>query len=376
MVAPTESRRLYQLDSLRGVAALCVVFHHLLWLWKDETLNKSYGSLRGLIDILTQPISAGHEAVILFFILSGLVLSIPALQGKPQTYPVFVMRRVCRIYFPYLIALALAVVGDSVLHGSVTTSPWFDQFWVTPPNRPDVLQHIAFLGSFNTSQFDPPIWSLVHEMRVSLIFPFLCWLAISIKPVRLLAISFAVSLACMFLAPQFPQSYSYLCSLHYISFFVLGICTFHYSSRIRERFGRLRDDARVVLLGAAILIYSYPGKILTLYPGFRQWIDLQLVADWTTAIGAFVFIVFALDSAAAGKILQSRPALWLGEMSYSLYLVHFIVLLVLVHLFYGKINLTILLLCCLLVSLAFARIFFITVERPCMNLGRKLSKRM
>ena len=116
----------------------------------------------------------------------------------------------------------------------------------------------------------------------------------------------------MFLAPQFPQSYSYLCSLHYIAFFVLGICTFYYSSRIRERFGRLRDDARVVLLGAAILIYSYPGKILTLYPGFRQWIDLQLVADWTTAIGAFVFIVFALDSAAAGKILQSRPALWLG----------------------------------------------------------------
>jgi peptidoglycan/LPS O-acetylase OafA/YrhL len=61
-------------------------------------------------------------------------------------------------------------------------------------------------------------------------------------------------------------------------------------------------------------------------------------------------------------------------MSYSLYLVHFIVLLVLVHVFYGKVNITVLLSLFLVSSLAAARIFFIAVERPCMNLGRKLSK--
>ncbi|MFZ0304868.1 MAG: acyltransferase [Terracidiphilus sp.] len=376
MAAPTESRRLYQLDSLRGIAALCVVLHHLFWLWKDEVLSKSPASFRGLIDLLLQPISAGHEAVILFFILSGLVLSIPAQVGKPQTYPVFLTRRIFRIYFPYLVAVMLAVIGNSLLCGSVTISPWFQKFWLTPVHRSDVLQHIAFLGSFNTDQFDPPVWSLVHEMRISLVFPFLCWVALAIKPARLLLISFFISVACIFYAVRFPQYYSYLCSLHYIAFFVTGICIFYYSRQIGEHFVRWSRDSKYLLLGVAVLIYSYPGKLLTIDKTLAQHIDPQLAVDWTTAIGASLFIVISLNSIRAGKILLSKPALWLGEMSYSLYLIHFVVLLVLVHLLYGKLNITLLLFICLIASLAVARVFFVAVERPCMNLGRRLSKLM
>jgi peptidoglycan/LPS O-acetylase OafA/YrhL len=374
MEAPTESRRLYQLDSLRGIAALCVVLHHLFWLWGDEVLSRSSASFRGLIKILLQPIAAGHEAVILFFLLSGLVLSIPALQGKPQPYPVFLIRRVFRIYFPYLIALMLAVIGDSLLSGSVTGSDWFHKSWLTPPHRSDVLQHIAFLGSFNTDLFDPPIWSLVHEMRISLIFPALCGLALAMKPTRLLLVSFIVSSACIFCGPRFPEYSSYVSSLHYTAFFVAGICIFHNSQRIRERFVRLSGDSKYVLLCFALLIYAYPGQLFTIDQSLAHQIDLQAAVDWLTAIGASLFIVFALNSARVGKILLSRPVLWLGQMSYSLYLVHFIVLLVLVHVFYGKVNITVLLSLFLVSSLAAARIFFIAVERPCMNLGRKLSK--
>ncbi len=123
MTATRHSRRLHELDSLRGVAAFCVVLHHVLWLWKDEVLAKSPAPARGLIEILLQPISAGHEAVILFFILSGLVLSIPVLENGAQSYPVFLTRRVFRIYFPYLAALALAVACNLWLFGNVTGKP-------------------------------------------------------------------------------------------------------------------------------------------------------------------------------------------------------------------------------------------------------------
>jgi peptidoglycan/LPS O-acetylase OafA/YrhL len=374
MEAPTESRRLYQLDSLRGIAALCVVLHHLFWLWEDEAISRSSPSLRGFVELLLQPISAGHEAVILFFILSGLVLSIPAQQGKPQTYLVFLIRRIFRIYFPYLIAVMLAVIGNSIFFGSVTSSTWFNQFWITPPHPSNLLQHIAFLGSFNTDRFDPPIWSLVHEMRISLIFPALCWVALAIKPARLLLVSFIVSLACFCYGPRFPEYYSYLSSLHYTAFFVVGICIFHDTQRIRERFVRLSRDSKYVLICFALLIYAYPGKLFTLDPALAQQIDLQAAVDWLTAIGASLFIVFALNSARVGKFLLSGPTRWLGKVSYSLYLTHFIVLLVLVHAFYGKVNITLLLFICLVVSLAVAQVFFAAVEKPCMNLGRTLSK--
>ncbi len=374
MEAPTESRRLYQLDSLRGIAALCVVFHHLFWLWEDEAISRTSPSLRGFVELLLQPISAGHEAVILFFILSGLVLSIPAQQGKPQTYPVFLIRRIFRIYFPYIAAIAFAVLGNSFFYGGVTTSTWFHKFWLTPVDRSSVLQHIAFLGSFSADRFDPPIWSLVHEMRISLIFPALCWVALAIKPARLLLISFIVSIACFCYGPRFPEYYSYLSSLHYTAFFVVGICIFHDIQRIRERFVKLSRDSKYVLICFALLIYAYPGKLFTIDKTLAQQIDLQAAVDWLTAIGATLFIVFALNSDRVSKLLLSKPARWLGEMSYSLYLIHFVVLLTLVYAFYGKVNITVLLVICLLSSLAAARVFFIAVERPSMNLGRKLSK--
>ena len=47
----------------------------------------------------------------LFFLLSGFVLSVPYLRGKGQAYPVYLIRRILRIYAPYLAALALAVAG-------------------------------------------------------------------------------------------------------------------------------------------------------------------------------------------------------------------------------------------------------------------------
>ncbi len=40
---------------------------------------------------------------------------------------------------------------------------------------------MLFLRLYNTDQFDPPIWSLVYEMRISLIFPLLCGFVLRLK---------------------------------------------------------------------------------------------------------------------------------------------------------------------------------------------------
>ncbi len=56
---------------------------------------------------------AGHEAVILFFLLSGFVLTIPYLLPDPPGYLRFLTRRVIRIYVPYLAALMQATASIS-----------------------------------------------------------------------------------------------------------------------------------------------------------------------------------------------------------------------------------------------------------------------
>jgi peptidoglycan/LPS O-acetylase OafA/YrhL len=374
--ASSEPRRLGQLDSLRGIAAFCVVLHHLVWLWKDEVLFDSTDRTREIAGIIFQPISAGHEAVILFFILSGLVLSIPAIERRPQTYRVFILRRITRIYFPYLAALLLAVIGSSFLFGNVTRSVWFHQFWTAPVPRSLLLQHLVFLGSFNMGVFDPPIWSLVHEMRISLLFPVICGMAIAITPLRLLAASMVVSFAFCLYGSHFHQVYSYLLSSHYVAFFVVGICIYYYSGWVRQRFAGLSHKFKYPLLFLSLFFYLYASQVLQADKSLGRHIDTELLGDWLTCIGAAMIIMFALNSGTIRNILLKKSMLWLGEMSFSLYLTHFIVILALVHLLYGRMNFILLLFLCLLTSVVTARGFFIVIERPSMNLGRKISRKL
>ncbi|MEH7247503.1 acyltransferase family protein, partial [Neobacillus niacini] len=75
------SNRLEELDSLRGIASLTVVIHHTLLTLpiflaahQHEQINST------IVKIFTNSplhiIWGGHEAVILFFVLSGFVLSL------------------------------------------------------------------------------------------------------------------------------------------------------------------------------------------------------------------------------------------------------------------------------------------------------------
>jgi peptidoglycan/LPS O-acetylase OafA/YrhL len=97
-----DPRRFHELDSLRGVAALTVVFHHF-----SRICPESFTHL--LIRTPLRLLVAGHQAVILFFLLSGFVLTLPYKKKTRLSYAPFLLKRVCRIYLPYLGALSLAI---------------------------------------------------------------------------------------------------------------------------------------------------------------------------------------------------------------------------------------------------------------------------
>jgi peptidoglycan/LPS O-acetylase OafA/YrhL len=223
---PGTSGRLEELDSLRGLAALSVVLFHFKELWVDDVMRSSSNLSKETFTYLVYPFTAGYEAVMLFFILSGFVLSIPAIHSRAQKYSVFLVRRIFRIYMPYLVALALAVTGDMFLHGHVTQGGWFNQFWSTPVNWHLVLNHVLFIGKYDTNQLNPPIWSLIYEMRISLVFPLLCAIALWFRPIPSLILAFVMSCASIVITNVlfvFHIRTSIIDTLHYAALFVIGI---------------------------------------------------------------------------------------------------------------------------------------------------------
>jgi len=370
--APTKPVRYPELDSLRGLAALIVVLHHLRIAWESDIASES----AILSALLARFDPFGIEAVILFFVLSGFVLSLPAVNGRPQSYFTFVTRRVFRIYVPYVVALAASVAGAFWLHGPVTRSWWIHLSWTEPVSWRLVGQHLLFLGDYSTNEFDNPIWSLVHEMRISLVFPILCGFVLRLKSGWSLLIAFGLSITSIVIQKWLPQIPSTVAeSIQYSAFFVLGI----FLARERNRLGlwvsRLRGFIRLLIGVAALWLFLFAGsQIADLLGHFSSHgLIIIYISEGIAALGAACLIIISLSLSSWKRVLFLPPIHFLGQVSYSLYLWHVIVILYVVHLFYGKLPLEAILCISFVLSMLVSWISYRLVEMPSMNLGCRLS---
>ena len=93
-ISAPSARRLTSLDALRGIASFSVVLCHC-WTAIPNAARATLASSMWspLIDIFTN----GSAAVIIFFVLSGYVLSLPFFHGTQPGYPRYLFKRFCRI---------------------------------------------------------------------------------------------------------------------------------------------------------------------------------------------------------------------------------------------------------------------------------------
>lgn len=90
---------------------------------------------------------------------------------------------------------------------------------------------LLLIGTFNTDAYNNVIWSLVHEMRISIIFPLLMILLLRMdakKIVMLLFFVFVSSSALLLLNQSNLEPTNYLLSYHYLLLFAAGAVTAKY----------------------------------------------------------------------------------------------------------------------------------------------------
>jgi peptidoglycan/LPS O-acetylase OafA/YrhL len=380
----SDPTRLPSLDSLRGLAALSVVFCHVLWLYRPNSLRLSSfprlltaGHLRSWVEQLpgtflieVSPlhlITSGHEAVILFYLISGCVLYLSCeRQAGDQPYRDFLIRRVCRLYIPYLAGLAFAVaLNAAVSTGHLTgMNDWINHTWLLPIDRRAVLSHVALVGNFNTDLFLMPCWTLVHEMRLALVFPLLAALVLS-RSRWLPAVIVVLSLSGIGLDALLADRYgNYFITIHYAALFLIGAWLARERGRCASFWASLDTRRRAIILAGALALYGY-GRMIALV----HFVPAS-AADLPIAAGAACLIVWAMGRPA---VLDLAPVRWLGRVCYGLYLLHLSFILASMYLLRGLLPLWTILILAIAMSFAAAELFRRLLEGPAIRLGQQLT---
>ena len=142
--APPKGRRLAWLDALRGFAALCVVFDHMGTLVLQRPHNIVYSVL-----------DTGQYGVFVFFLVSGYI--IPASLERKGSVRGFWVSRGFRLYPLYVVALALSILAFKTGYGAIHGAQNSPKNWAY--SLPFMLSNML-----NGANVPNVIWTLSFEM--------------------------------------------------------------------------------------------------------------------------------------------------------------------------------------------------------------------
>ncbi len=322
-MTPRPALRLPFLDGVRGLAALYVVFYHAYCTSDCSTLGWRH-TLPPLLEKLLRWLLHGNVGVDIFIVLSGFCLMLPVathpqrqLEGGIARY---VARRARRILPPYfaVVLLSLALIALVPALGKKA-----DVYWdsALPAFTPDVLlSHLFVFHNVSpdwSSKINYPLWSVATEWQIYFFLPLL------ILPLwRRLGIAVAVAAACLVgLLPHFLFHGKYdVAYPHFLGLFAIGaagavIGTTHEPRRIP--WGAIAAVAWIPLL----LAMQFRHEVFVLY---------RIAMDFTVGFATMALLIYGAhctrrEEKAASPVLsflEAPATMWLGAISYSLYLIH------------------------------------------------------
>jgi peptidoglycan/LPS O-acetylase OafA/YrhL len=362
----TTDGRYAALDGLRGLAAASVVILHFSQIFTDTALPEYRAFDRCFSMLSRTPIAilwSGTSAVVLFFVLSGFVLY-RMMTSSGSALQSYVVRRITRLWIPCAVTVTVAALGLYLVPGRpiVGQSAWLNSLINVQPLPGAFSQHLLMLGDFDTKQLDPVIWSLVLELRLSLIFPLIYWAVRRMPAAPLLGLSTVIGMGAAYLQNRsHGSSVSLYATFVCQWYFVAGALVAKQEAVVRQWYRKLPSRSSAIAGAAAVALYC------NLVP-FSTTLSVMAGASW-------IFIA-ALCSQPLQRMLLSSAAQWLGRVSYSLYLSHLVVLLFLVRALHAMIPLTSVACIAAPLAIGVAIVLWRYVEEPAIRWSRQLGRRL
>ena len=321
---PAAVSRFTSLDGLRGLAAIVVVIHHsvLALPVADDALDGPVvmGSLAWWLTYSPLHVFwAGEEAVLIFFVLSGFVLALPA-TIKAVRWRAYYVKRLLRLYLPVWgsLILAMALAAATRTAPSRSRSDYVnDRADVSLSEAPMDALLVAGAGLLNG-----PLWSLQWEMIFSLLLPAYLLLAYpsftrrhrAVLPLVVIGVLGLIGLGTMLGSG----------ALRFLPMFAIGVLmAFNQDALATARDWLARRSWPRLAWGslAAITVVLLSGRWITAGLPLESRL-LDAAASGGSFLGACLTVFLALHWPAARALLQRRLWQWLGTVSFSLYIIH------------------------------------------------------
>ncbi len=337
-------RYLPELDALRAFAVLLVVCHH--WCGTGDS-------------------PLGPIGVWIFFVLSGFLITRILLDSRSdaprrnrQALVRFYVRRILRILPLYYFVLVLAFVTSATFRANW---PWYAGY----------LQNFRMMTVADEQIFGPHLWSLAVEEQFYLVWPLIALFAprVVLLPVMGSALGLAVVCRCMATAAGWSafQVYAFTpCNFDMLALGALLAYAVTYRTDQLVRLRRLAFAAAVVIVGA------------------NAWLHLPLLNAGVMALPtgciAFWFIARVVGGVdgVAGWALRFPPSVYLGRISYGIYIYHYFVpgaATALLHRCHLVLDGVPFLAMCLIVTIAIASASWFLFENPVRSLKDRLYTR-
>lgn len=336
---------------LRGIAALLVVWDHLVGNWLSNN-SMVWLPIQIIREYVTTPLGIiqdfGWFGVCLFFLISGFIITHVAIRENRTT---FFIRRIFRIYPPLIVSIILILVLDFVFSRGQFMKLSYD----------NMLLSFTLLNFLFEPQnvINGVAWTLVIEMLFYLIiFAFLTYL--KERPIYFLASIDLVVGSIVVSARWFGENFFLLAaSVAYLPFLAIGQIVYLYWTK--------RVSLKISIIFSVVNYFMLVLGLETIHSQFYVPGNSYMVSFFYACAIFLIALYFNMN------IRINKTVKLISESSYSLYLTHGFVGLYLLNAlvpFYGY---SISILITLIIVLTVAIISWRLIERPSQNIARTIS---
>jgi peptidoglycan/LPS O-acetylase OafA/YrhL len=277
----TDTRRLESLDVLRAMAAISVLSFHY-----EDLLTSAWPS--GWPSARDQWLHLGLMGVELFFVISGAVILMTL---ERTTVPSFLVKRLARLYPAYWASVIVSGTFLGLIHIVQVRT---------------IIDNGTMLQSyFGIADIITPYWTLAYELWFYAVMAGIAMIGLLARVDRLALVWLLVVATAKLIHGEFDGRLAIFLMPQFGHLFVAGMMIYRINSG--------RGTAETILVLCLCALYSLFGR--------GDWAHVSSV-QYFVGNAFFIAIVWAALSNVIGSSLNTPWLVQLGLCSYSLYLFH------------------------------------------------------